>query len=99
MGVVRVTVGFELKDGRLLECQYLLKVVCGNVCGLPEDCYPDEVEASEEEFFLDGERVEYSDLPRGLGTVANQMAQADSTTAKFTWTEEQEYDDGYYDYD
>ena len=88
-GYVReVTVTFELSDGRELECRYGYAVTYGNYSGLPENCYPDECDVSEPEYFLDGKAVELSELPKGLEAIAEAMYEADSSSRKFSYRED-----------
>lgn len=71
-----VTVTFEMSDGRTLKCEYGYKVTPGNYSGLPENCYPDEVDVGEPEYFIDDDPVEYNALPKGLDAIADAMYEA-----------------------
>jgi hypothetical protein len=82
-----VTVGFKMKDGRELVCSYSVKVTPGRYYGLPEYCYPDECDAGEPTYYINGEEVEK--LPKGLDTIAEAMYEADDTDPRFSFA----YDD------
>lgn len=56
----QVTVTFEMSDGRTLKCEYGYSVTRGNYSGLPENCYPDEVDVGEPEYSIDGDGIELS---------------------------------------
>lgn len=93
-----VTVTFEMSDGRVLECQYAYHVTPGNYSGLPENCYPDEVDVGEPEYFIDGDPVDYANLPKGLSAVADAMYEDGEGDDRFTYkAEEPDYDGLEYD--
>lgn len=68
-----VTVTFELKDGRELECRYWYFTTRGVCSGRPEDCYPDETEIGDPDYFLDGKWISIDSLPKGLYELAEEM--------------------------
>ena len=93
-----VTVTFEMSDGRTLKCEYGYRVIPGNYSGLPENCYPDEVDVGEPEYFIDDDPVEYSALPKGLDIIADAMYEDGENDPRFTYkAEEPDYDDGDYE--
>lgn len=94
MGSYNVTVTFELSDGRELECRYGVAVTPGNYTGLPENCYPDEYDVSEPEYFLDGEEIDVANLPKGLDAIAEAMYDASESDKRFTFKQSEPEDDG-----
>lgn len=76
MGAYTVTTEFEMNDGRILSCEYGVSFTPGNYSGLPENCYPDESEAGEPTYYIDGEEVDYKDLPKGLDKIADKLYKA-----------------------
>lgn len=99
-----VTVKFEMTDGRTIECRYGYAVTRGNYSGLPENCYPDEVDIGEPDYYIDGEWVNYNSLPKGLDAIADAMYEEGEGDDRFTYSEADgdDYDDapdlGDYDY-
>lgn len=89
-----VTVKFEMSDGRTLKCEYGYKVTPGNYSGLPENCYPDEVDVGELEYFIDDYPVEYSALPKGLNVIADAMYEDGRDDPRFSYKEEEPNYDG-----
>lgn len=71
-----VTTSFEMTDGRVLECQYVLSVTPAKLWGAPENCYPEESEQSDAVFTIDGQEVDYDNLPKGLSAIADKLEQA-----------------------
>ncbi|AXC34288.1 hypothetical protein P7I17_gp34 [Escherichia phage Halfdan] len=95
-----VTTSFEMTDGRILECTYVLSVTPARLWGAPENCYPEESEASEGVFTIDGEEVDYDNLPKGLAVIADKLEQAGP--GEFGYNEslrEPDYEPDFYDYD
>ena len=67
----------------------------GNTCGRPEDCYPDDGDASDPEYTLAGEAIDVDDLPRGLETIADLLyTNPDHIDFSFVTKRERMYDDG-----
>ena len=62
-----VTVKFELKDGRILQCTYPVWYDAGTYWDPPES------DVGEPDYELDGDPVNVEDLPRGLDRIANEM--------------------------
>lgn len=93
MASYTVTVAYKMEDGRTLYCEYDVNVIRGNTCGLPENCYPDEVGVREPVYSIDDEEIAYSDLPVGLVVIADEMYDADDSDKRFTFTQtEPDYD-------
>jgi len=65
-----------MTNGRVLSCEYGVLHTHAYVSGLPEDCYPEESDAGEPTYFIDGEEVDYKDLPRGLAAIADKLYEA-----------------------
>jgi hypothetical protein len=98
MASYTMTVTFELKDGRELECVYPVHVTPGNYSGLPENCYPDECDVGEAEYFLDGDEISVARLPKGLDVIAEAMYEADDSDKRFKFKQtEPDYDGPDYD--
>ena len=99
----QVTVTFEMSDGRTLKCEYGYSVTRGNYSGLPENCYPDEVDVGEPEYSIDGDEIEYDKLPKGLDVIADAMYEEGEGDSRFRYSENDadDYDDApdYGDYD
>ena len=76
MARYQVKTFFTLSDGRELECWYEYTHTSGYTSGLPEHCYPDETDVDEPEYYIDGEPVEVSQLPRGLDVIATKLYEA-----------------------
>lgn len=76
MPAYNVTTEFEMTNGRVLSCEYGVLYAPAYVSGLPEDCYPEESDAGEPTYFIDGEEVDYKDLPRGLAAIADKLYEA-----------------------
>lgn len=97
-----MTVEFEMKDGRKLRCEYGYHVTPGFTCGLPENCYPDEVDIGDPEYFIEDDPVNYRDMPKGLSAIADAMYES-SEDPRFTYTIDDTPDEGPddwgYDYD
>ena len=89
-----VVVTCELEDGRELECKYSYIFTQGYVSGPPEDCYPDETEADEPTYYLDGNEVDYSDLDTWIAVIADEMYEADEGNKKFLYKADLSEDDG-----
>lgn len=89
----RMNVSFEMKDGRNFECVYDVRVTPGNTYGPPENCYPDESDVGEPEYFIEGDEVEYKSLPKGLDAIADAMYNADESDKRFKF-EQEDLDDG-----
>lgn len=79
-----VTVTYKEANGLTLRCEYDYRVTPGKYCGLPEDCYPDETEAGDPTYFLNGEQIDENDLPTELVSIAEEMYEADEWSTKFT---------------
>lgn len=90
-----VTVKFEMSDGRTLECRYGYGVTRGNYSDLPENCYPDEVDVGEAEYYIDGDEIEYEKLPKGLDVIADAMYEEGEGDPRFHYSENDadDYDD------
>jgi hypothetical protein len=89
----RVKVTYETEDGRELVCKYDYEVTLGFTSGLPENCYPDETEVGEPEYYLDGKWIEESDLPEDLKEVAEAMYSSDAGEDDRFSYQEKDYDD------
>lgn len=76
MPAYNVTIEFEMQDGRVLSCEYVLSVTPGRYSGPWKDCYPDESDAGEPTYFIDGEEVDYKELPKGLDAIADKLYEA-----------------------
>lgn len=83
----QVTVTFEMSDGRELKCEYPYHVTPGNYSGLPENCYPDEVDVGDPEYFIDNDLVSYDELPKGLSAIADAMYGNGKNDSRFKYTE------------
>lgn len=93
-----VTVTFEMSDGRELKCEYPYHVTPGNYSGLPENCYPDEVDVGDPEYFIDDDPVSYDELPKGLSAIADAMYENGENDSRFKYTAaEPDYDGPEYD--
>lgn len=90
MPAYNVTTEFEMQDGRVLSCEYVLSVT-------PEDCYPEESDAGEPTYFIDGEEVDYKDLPKGLDAIADRLYEAGD--GEYNYKEERDEPDYEPDYD
>lgn len=98
MSSYAVTVKFEMRDDRELECRYSVEVTPGNYTGLPENCYPDESDVGEPEYFIDGDEIDYADLPKGLDAIADAMYNEGESDKRFTFKQsEPDYDGPDYD--
>ncbi len=96
MPAYNVTTEFEMQDGRVLSCEYVLAVTPGNYSGLPENCYPDESDAGDPTYFIDGDEVEYKNLPKGLDVIADKLYEAGSGEYGYTESEiERDYEPDY----
>lgn len=92
------TAKFEMKDGRTFEMQCVVRCTPGNTWGAPENCYPDEYNSEEPEYFIEGDPIAYEDLPKGLAAMADAMY--DGTDPRFTYHQtewEGDYDYDYFD--
>ena len=94
-----VTVTFEMSDGRELKCEYPYNVTPGNYSGLPENCYPDEVDVGDPTYYIDDEEVDYDKLPKGLSTLADAMYEDGENDSRFKYTAAEPDYDGPDDYD
>lgn len=95
-----VTVKFNMTDGRELVCEYAVSYTPGRTWGPPEYCYPDECEPGEPSYFIDGEEIEESKLPKGLDKIAAAMYECDASDKRFSYSQsEADYDGDYFDYD
>lgn len=99
MSTIDITVSYYMSDGRLLECKYTETVTPGFTSGLPENCYPDEYETGEPEYFIDGELLSESELPSDIVDIASAMYEADDSDKRFTYKAKENYDGPDYDYD
>ena len=98
MASYNVTVTFELSDGRELKCEYPVSFTPGNISGPPEHCYPDESDAGEPTYYLDGDEIDVSALPKGLDAIADEMYNADDSDKRFSFKQtEPDYDGPDYD--
>lgn len=87
-----VKVTHELDDGRILMVKYQTTHIPGFLSGLPEDCYPDEDEDTDPQYFIDGNEVEYQDIPAELDDIFAAMAEpAAEDDSRFKVTKK-EYD-------
>lgn len=78
-GITRqVKVTYEADDGRELVCKYEYETTFGNYSGLPENCYPDETEVGEPDYYLNGEWIEETDIPADLAAIAEAMYEWDA---------------------
>lgn len=96
MPAYNVTVEFEMTDGRTLSCEYGLSVTPGNYTGLPENCYPDECDVGDPTYYIDGDEIEYKDLPKGLDKIADTMYEDGQSDRRFKYAEsynEPDFDD------
>ena len=100
MGTYNVTTEFEMQDGRVLSCEYGVSYTPAYISGPPEDCYPAESDAGEATYFIDGDEIEYDDLPKGLCAIADKLYEAGSCEYNYRESEnEPDYEPDYYDYD
>lgn len=96
MQAYTLTTEFEMQDGRVLSCEYVLSVTPAYISGPPEDCYPEESDVSEPTYFIDGEEVDYKDLPKGLDAIADKLYEAGD--GEYNYKEERDEPDYDYDY-
>ena len=94
-----VTVTFEMSDGREFKCEYPYHVTPGNYSGLPENCYPDEVDVGDPTYYIDDEEVDYGKLPKGLSSLADAMYENGENDSRFKYTAAEPDYDGPDDYD
>lgn len=90
MSITLVTVRYET-DALELVCKYYIHTTPGFTLGLPENCYPDESEIGEPEYYLDG--VFISSIPAELVGIADAMYESEEDE-RFTYTYKEDYDDG-----
>lgn len=96
MGAYTVTTEFEMTDGRVLSCEYGVSYTPAYISGPPEHCYPEESDVGEPTYFIDGDEIEYKDLPKGLDKIADKLYEAGPGEYGY---KESEADDGYDNYE
>lgn len=87
MGAYTVTTKFEMQDGRVLSCEYGVSYTPAYISGPPEDCYPEESDAGDPTYFIDGDEIEYKDLPKGLAVIADKLYEAGPGEYGYSQTE------------
>jgi hypothetical protein len=92
-----ITVTYETPSGDILECRYLEMVTPGFTSGLPENCYPDECEIGDPEYYLNDEFIAEGDIPADLVDIAQYMYES-GDDGRFKFSSEP-YDDRPDDYD
>lgn len=76
MPAYNIETSFEMMDGRILSCEYVLSVAPGRYWGAWEDSEPDEVESGEPTYFIDGVEVSAAQMPKGLTVIADKLYDA-----------------------
>lgn len=74
--------------GRVLCCKYWSHTTPGFTSGLPENCYPGETEVGDPEYFLNGDPIDYNDIPTDLQPIADEMYEADEDHPSFEFSQE-----------
>lgn len=100
MPAYNVTTEFEMQDGRVLSCEYGVSYTPAYISGPPEDCYPEESDAGEPTYFIDGEEVDYNELPKGLAAIADKLYEAGPGEYGYSQSDvdnEPDYEPDYYD--
>jgi hypothetical protein len=87
----RVAVTFNTEDDQELVCKYECDVILGNYSAAPENCYPDEVEPGEPDYYLDGEWIKEDDLPAHLQQIAVDMYERGNDDSRFIYKEIEDY--------
>lgn len=78
-------VGFELKDGRELECFIPVCEYPAVLSGHPDNWEPGWAERGDPSFCLDGSWVEVKKMPKGLAQVAESMKDSWEDDSRFTY--------------
>ncbi len=84
----RMTVYYETPDGDELVCKYIYHHTPGFISGPPEDCYPDEDEADEPDYYLNGGHVEPDQLSDELAAIAEAMYES-TDDPRFVYKDEE----------
>ncbi len=87
---IKIKVFHETDEGDELRCEFLLHHTPGFTSGLPENCYPDEDDVDDPEYFLNDEYISEDDLPDSLQEIATRMYEDYSD---FEYTEVRQYED------
>ena len=67
MPLFHYVASFTLADKRMLECDYYVREYPESI-----DC-PADADKSDPTYRLDGRTIDYADLPKGLGRIADQL--------------------------
>lgn len=78
-------VGFELKDGRELECMTTVCEYPATLSGHPDNWEPGWAEKGDSSFYLDGYPIEIGRMPKGLAQVAEAMKDSWEDDSRFTY--------------